>query len=108
MTVFGQNNDKAGYAPYIERKHKLEPCPAIGTESTDKTSFYSQVKVQPRYEYGHGIKGNLIVAVGLDDIGIEDEPIQSPFRHCQIEDFDEEYEDDTSYSIWQKKENGIT
>ena len=55
----------------------------MGSESTDKTSFYVQVKVQPCSEQGHGINGGLIVVkvpVGLDNIDIEYEPIQSPFR----------------------------
>ena len=103
MTVFGQNDDKAGYAPYVERKHKLEPCPSIGSESTDETSFYAQVKVQPSNEQSHGINRGLVVVkvlIGLDDIGIEYEPVQSPFRYCQVHYFDEEYKNNTSYSTW--------
>ena len=38
---------------YVERKHKLEPCLTVGSESTEETGFYSNVQIEPSNEQDH-------------------------------------------------------
>ena len=62
VTVLGNDDDETCNGPYVERKHKLEPCLTVGSESIEETGFYSNVQIEPSNEKSCRINIGLTVA----------------------------------------------